>query len=383
MRSASFSVARRLDVVVLTNFLALGILVSAVPRFLHQVLQADRFYTGLATTIYFVAALLVRPFIGAAVDRVGRRPFLLYPPGFVAALTLGYLATDSIAGVAALRFAAGGLAALFFTSVALAATDIAAADRRTQALGRQSVMTYTGFTLGPLVADVLIDRSWKLVWIVPALLHLATSFVAISIPETRVSTAAVSSGRPGFDRRVMRPAIAVMTANFSFSTIVAFLPEFSERLGVSRPGLLFGVYAVSVLLVRAGTGAIADKMGPARFTVPALALGCVGLALLAIAQEPWHAFVAIAIVGGSLGSTFPAATAASLQRVGTEDRGKAMGTTLAFGDVGQASAGPLVGFLSTQFGFRWVYGIPSFLAFCAVVSMATMPEVRSYRSSRS
>ncbi len=382
MASPSLSVSQRLDLAVLTNFFALGILISAVPRFLHQVLKADRFHTGLATTIYFVAALLVRPFIGAAVDRVGRRLFLIYPPGFVAALTLGYLGTHSIAGVAVLRFAAGGLAALFFTAIALAATDIAAADRRTQALGRQSVMTYTGFTLGPLAADVLIDRSWKLVWIVPAVLHLATSFIAVSIPETRASGVA-SSSKPGFDRRVMRPAVAVMMANFSFSTIVAFLPEFSERLGITRPGLLFGIYAISVLLVRAGTGSIADKIGPARFTVPALAFGSVGLALLASSREPWHAYVSIGIVGASLGSTFPAATAASLQRVGSEDRGKAMGTTLAFGDIGQASAGPLVGYLSTQLGFRWVYGIPSLLALCAVMSMATMPEVRAHRSSRS
>ena len=52
-----------------------------------------------------------------------------------------------------------------------------------------------------------------------------------------------------------------------------------------------------------------------------------------------------------------------------------MGTALAVGDLGQASAGPLVGYISTQLGFRWVYGIPSLMAVVAVAVVATMPNV--------
>ena len=86
-------------------------------------------------------------------------------------------------------------------------------------------------------------------------------------------------------------------------------------------------------------------------------------------------------VGASLGSTFRAATAAALQGAGSAHRGKAMGTALAVGDIGQASAGPLVGYLSTQFGFHWVYGIPSLLAVAAVGIVAATPQGRG-RSNR-
>ncbi len=368
-------VMRRFDVVVLCNFLALGVIVAAVPRYLHSVLHVDRFHTGVATTSYFVAALLVRPFIGAAVDGMGRRPFLVVPPALIGVLTLAYTRVHSVPGITLLRFVAGGLAALFFTSVALAVTDLVPDHERTRALGRQSVMTYTGFIIGPILVDRLLEVGWTAVWLTAAALHVLTSAIALTLPET-ASPDATTSARPGFDRRVVRPAFAIMAANFSFGALVTFNPEYSERAGIAHPGRLFAVYALAVVAVRSRTGPIADRIGPARFTVPVLTLGSVGLVGLAFANAPWQSFVAIAVVGASIGSAFPSATAAALQRAGEGDRGKAMGTALAMGDIGQASAGPLVGYLSTQWGFRWVYLLPALLALVAAAVLATMPEVK-------
>lgn len=374
---------RKLDVVVLTNFLALGILIAAIPRFLFSELGASRTQTGIATTIYFVAALLVRPFIGAAVDRAGRRPFLIFPPLFTAAFTLVYLTVDSVGGITLLRFLGGGVAAMFFTSVILAATDVAAPEHRTQALGRQSVMTYTGFIIGPVIADRLIDVSWTLVWIVPAVMHVGVSIIGSFIPETKPQDATgAPAARAGFDRRVVRPGMGVLAANFAFASVVAFLPEYSARTGIDRPGMLFAVYAAAVLVIRALTGRLADHIGPARFVPPMLALGVVAMVALAFAAKPWQSYVAIALVGFSIGGTFPASTSASLARAGAGDKGKAMGTALAMGDVGQASAGPLVGFLSTQWGFRWVYLIPAVVCAIAAGAVLSMPEARGSAHDR-
>ena len=377
--SRFFTPTRRLDAIVLANFLALGILIAAVPRYLHVVLKADRFHTGLATTIYFVAALLMRPFVGGAVDRIGRRPFIVAPPVAIAGLTFWYLRTHSVWGVTILRFLAGGFAALFFTAVALAATDLVPAENRTRALGRQSVMTYTGFVIGPVLVDRLLQYGWTLVWVVPACLHLLTSALAFTLTETRPAESKPASSRAGFDRRVLRPAIGILVANFTFASVVTFLPEYAERMEISRPGSLFATYAASVLIVRSLTGRLADRIGPARFMVPSLAFGGLGLLVLTFTSQRWQSYVGLAIVGMGIGGTFPAATSAALARVGPTERGKAMGTAFALGDVGQATAGPLIGYLSTAWGFRWVYGIPAILTFASLYFVATMPEARRAR----
>lgn len=379
MTSVRQDPTRRLDLVVLTNFLALGMIIAAVPRYLHGPLHASRFETGLATTIYFGAALMVRPFIGAAADRIGRRPFLVLPALGLATLSVCFTQAHSVLAIGIIRFLGGAMAALFFTAIALAVTDIVTPERRTGALSRQSVMTYTGFTLGPLAADRLIHLGWTWVWLVAAGLQVLTALLALPIPETRRADAPPAARGIGLDRRAARPAVGVMVANFSFSSVVAFLPEYAERHGIAGPGGLFAAYAISVVVVRGLTGRVADRVGPLRFTVPLLTIGSAGLAGLALAGATWQSFVAISVVGGSLGATFPAATAAALQRVGPDERGRAMGTALALGDIGQGSAGPLVGALSTSLGFRWVYGIPAILALLGALNVLTMPELRRAR----
>ena len=368
--------ARRLDAIVLANFLALGMIVAAVPRYLHSELGASRFETGLATTIYFVAALAVRPVIGGLVDRIGRRPFILVPPFVLAVLTVGYEGASSVPLVGALRLAAGGVSALFFTSIALAVTDLAPPERRAAALGRQSVMTYTGFTLGPLLADRLIQVGWTPTWLVAAGLHLLTGVAALGLVETHARETDGAPARFGFDRRVLRPGTAFLAANFTFASIVAFLPEYSERVGIDSPGALFATYAMAVVIVRAVSGGLADRIGPDRYLVPALSVGTLGLLLLATTPAPALAFVGVAVVGLGAGSTFPAATASALSKAGDGDRGKAMGTTLALGDIGQATAGPLVGWLSTVLGFGWVYGTPAIVVGAAVLVVLSSPELR-------
>lgn len=381
MQRPTISPTMRLDAIVLTNFLGLGIVIAAVPRYLHGELGATRFQTGLATTIYFVAALLCRPFVGNLADRIGRRPLVVIAPLAASVFCLAYIKVHSVEGVAALRFLAGGFASFFFTSVALAVTDIVPAEHRTAALGRQSVMTYTGFTIGPLIADRLLDYGWTWVWVVPALLHVLTTLLALTLGEThqpapRQPRLAGAPRNTLLDLRVLRPSAGVFIANFTFSTVVAFLPEFSEIMNIARPGALFATYAIAVLLIRALTSRIADRLGPAKFMVPSMIVGIVGLVGLSQARTPWQAFIAVAIVGCGIGALFPAAVSSALSRSEPENRGKALGTALSLGDIGQASAGPLVGLVSSQLGFRWIYGIPAMLACVALWVVATMPEVR-------
>jgi MFS family permease len=264
---------------------------------------------------------------------------------------------------------------MFFTSVALAVTDLVPPERRTASLGRQSVMTYTGFVIGPILVDRLVAHGWSIVWILPACLHVLTTVVALGMKETRPVAVVPSAARAGFDLRVVRPAVGILVANFTFASVVSFLPEYTERMHITHPGTLFAVYAFTVLVIRSMTGKVADRVGPARFMVPSILIGGIGLVILAVARHPWQSYVGIGIVGAGIGGTFPAATSAALARVGSAERGRAMGTALAVGDVGQACAGPLVGHLSISWGFRWVYGIPAVVAFVGVLIVATMPEV--------
>jgi MFS family permease len=371
------SAARRLDLVVLLNFLGIGILIAEVPRYLHDELRAGRGAVGSATTLFFLAALIARPFVGRAIDRVGRRRFVIWPLPLLAVAAASFELTTSVVSVAGLRFLQGLVGACFFTSSATMAADLAPPERRASAIARLSFNIYIGFVVGPLAADLLIDHGHGWARMTAAGLHLAGWALAVGLPESRQPQAPPVAGGAAdlparvrsFQPAVVRPGVALLSVAFGFASIAAFAPEYAERLGIARPGTLFAVYAAAVMASRSVTGPLADKIGSIRVALPAIGVGALGLLLMALSNQPALSYVGIALVGCGSGSTFPALSSFAISRVTDAERGTAMSSFLMFNDLGQALSGPLVGFIAQQAGFRWVYGIPAAVAVLGALAL--------------
>ena len=127
MPDAAFGATTRrwLDVAVASNFLAIGILLSAVPRYVKEELGGSSAAVGTATTIFFAAALLTRPVVGRAMDRIGRRPFLTWPLLVMAVLAIGMEAAHAVWAVVLVRLLQGAFGSTFYTACAVVSTDIA------------------------------------------------------------------------------------------------------------------------------------------------------------------------------------------------------------------------------------------------------------------
>jgi MFS family permease len=414
---------RRLDAVVAASFLATGIVVATVPRFLRSEFQATRSQTGLATTGFFLAALFFRPFVGRGIERYGRSIFLRWAMLATGILSLGFVFANAISAVAALRIAQGAAGAAFYTAALTTATDLAPADKRASAVARLSVTVYLGFTLGPLIADLLIrgpgfQTVWVLVialyfvgfglsWFVPetgspqhgarlrtvAPLHLALDSAALdvtSLESTSLETALLnpapleialpevsssnphqsSAGKPRFAEHFPRssviPGIAMLATALTFSTITIFTPDYADNMGIARPGMLLAFYAIAVLVVRVVASPIVDRRNAYVVVLPAMILAGSALTAMAVSRSSVLSFAAITFVGVGAGATFPALSSMAVQGVEAAKRATALSAFLMFNDIGQAVAGPLVGFVSDAFGWRWVFGIPALVTFSAL-----------------
>lgn len=358
-----------LSTIVLLSFLAIGILTSAVPRYLREELGAARGWTGFGTTVYFVGAILVRPTAGRLIDRWGARPFLTVPPILMAVCVGATQLVPTVWWVVVLRFLQGAVGAAYTTSAFVGSTDLAPPGRRASAVSKISVVMYVGFVVGPICADVLLDVGHAAAFLAAAGLLLAAAATA----RARLSPGMLGPGRAtvelagaahpararSFQPAVAMPGLGTLVASFLFASIVAFHPEYADRIGIARPGTLFATYAGSVLLMRRFAGDIADRWGPLHVAIPGMAIASVATGALALSSSPVMSYVAMAFTGLGAGVTFPALTADAVRRVTDAERGSAMGSFMAFGDVGQATAGPLVGVASQAFGFRWVYGFPA------------------------
>ncbi len=386
---------RRLDAVVAASFLATGIVVAAVPRFLRSEFHATRSQTGLATTGFFVAALICRPFIGRGIERYGRSVFLRCATLATGLLSCGFVFAHSISAIAALRIAQGASGAAFYTAALTTATDLAAVDKRAAAVARLSVNVYLGFTIGPLIADFLIrGPGYQIVWALVIALYVLGFGLSWFVPETGIHREDIlrkktgigekdpqaisgTSAEPSPDRRLTSfipksaivPGIAMLATSLTFSTITIFTPDYADNMGIARPGMLLAFYAIAVLVVRLVASPIVDRRNAYVVVLPAMVVAGLALGTMAISRSAFVSFAAISLVGVGAGATFPALSSMAVQGIETAKRATALSAFLMFNDIGQATAGPLVGFVSDAIGWRWVFGVPALATFGALSTL--------------
>lgn len=364
-RAFGASTRRRLDAVVAANFLAIGVLLAAVPRYVREELGGSSAAVGTATTIFFAAALLTRPVVGRAMDRIGRRPFLTWPLVAMAVLALTMEAAHAVWAVVLVRVLQGAFGSTFYTACAVVSTDLAPPEQRAAAVARLSLMIYLGFAFGPFLGEFLFDRGSQWPWLACVALHAFAGALAWGLPETRRGAPGRAEARPSMAslrRVVLRPGVAQLCAGLGYACVVAFLPSYAREVGLGSSGALFFTYACSALVVRVFSGRLADRFGYVAVAVPGLVVFGLGLLLMAVAWAAWVPFPAIAMTGIGFGAVFPALTALAVDRAPDAQRGQVLGVFLSFNDLGNAIAGPVVGAVADAAGFRWGYGVPAIVA---------------------
>jgi MFS family permease len=366
-RSRSGSGLRLLYAATLCNFTAFGAYFAAIQLYVEDELGASRASVGLAVGAFSVSALLVRPFVGRSIDVRGRRPFLLAALSLLTLTSLGFLVAGAVPAVVGLRLLQGVAGGTFYTTAAAVATDLAPVERRASAIARFSLFLYAGFALGPVAAEWTIGAvGFAPVWLAAAALG-ATGIGCIALlPETGAASMATRAQLGPGRRRLLHPAavgpgLVLMTTGMGYASITGFSSLYGRTIGLDDPGLLYAVFAVTIIGVRLVAGRLADSVGRVAVALPGLGLAAVGLGILGLVQEPAFAFVGVAAFGAGFALIFPALMAFTVDRVPDHERGEALGSFTAFMDLGSGGGAYLIGTIADRAGFGWAYGTPALL----------------------
>lgn len=369
----------RLDAAAVLVYLALGAMFSATPLYVTGELGGGRAVAGFSVSVFFVAAVITRPLVGRAVDRHGRRLFLVVPPIALVALTLGLHAARWVPVVLVLRFLQGVAGSAFYTAAITASTDLAAPDRAATAVARLSISIYLGFAAGPAIGEVLSEQGAGMTWTVLAGVLSVGAAVAWTLPETRVPAAvevAPDATGPGRTRLLhpaaVAPGVALLGLGIGYASVTAHSALYARSIGLSSSTLLFITFSAVILLVRLGAGRLADTVGPRRVMAPGAFALTLGAATLAALRVPAGAVAGVALVGLGWALVFPAVTSWLAGRVDDAERGSALGSLVAFMDVGQGGGGYLVGAVADGFGFGWAYAVPALSGALATAVLATL-----------
>lgn len=334
---------------------------------------ASKTEVGLVVGLASIAAVATRFLSARALDRLGRRPFALGGLALFAAATAVLPLAASLGALLALRAVQGVGWGLATTAIASLVADLAPAARRGEAIGIWGLAPTVAMALGPAAGGGLVRLGGApAAFLGTAALFLVALGLVVPVDEPR---RAVSTPRSaGFPRGALLPCAVLFLSSLSYGAIIAFVPV-ELGSGPGRTGAYFGIYALSILLVRPFAGRLSDRRGRRAVVIPGLLVGAAGVALTGLANGPASLAAAAALYGvGISGLSFPALTAWTVDR-SEEARGAAMAAFYGSYDLAIAIGAVAFGPIYERFGFAAVNltGAAGIVA-AAVLAAAVRPE---------
>jgi MFS family permease len=361
---------RRFVIVVTSGvfyFIAMGAVLPVVPRYVDHRLGGDDVAVGVAVGALAVGAILLRPLAGRVGDRFGRRVLMVGGAFVVGISAAGAGVIESLGWLVATRIVMGLGEACFFVGGTTMATDLAPESRRGEAVSYWSVAVWSGLGFGPVIGELLLDRShYDRVWLVAGLCGIAAALTALTTTETHTPTVHADRGRL-IAPAAVRPGIILAATLLGITGFSIFLPLYGPEVGMDDVGLVFLLYGIIVLAVRILGARLPDRLGP--ILAGSIAIGATALGLTVVAV--WHTEVGL-VVGSvviAVGSSFlyPSALLLALRGVPESQRASVVGTLSAFFDFSSGAAGIVLGGLAALSGYQGAFAVSSLLAAAALI----------------
>jgi MFS family permease len=363
-----------LFVAALVFFSAGGTVLPVASRFAAGPLGADATGVGISIGAFAIAALTLRPVVGWASDRFGRRPLLILGGVLTVGALVLHLAADTLPLFVVARSLLGIAEAFYFVAAVAAISDLAPPERRGEAINIGSLALYLGLAIGPVVGEtILVWGGFAAVWIVAAAMAAVATGLSLLVPETAPSALrphVAGERRPR--TRLIHPAgifpgILIMTGLWGMAGFLAFIPLYATELGMAGAGPALALYALIVISLRIVFSKLPDQLGAARLSGFALVGSAAGLTILGLVPNPVGVYLGTAVFATGIAFLFPALLALAVARVDETERGTVVGTTTAFVDLSFGVAPALLGFAVGFIGFGGTFIVSGAIALAGSV----------------
>lgn len=348
---------------IFVNLVGFGIIVPLLPFYAER-FGASGLTIGLLFGIFSLCQLVASPLLGAASDRYGRRPVLIFSlAGTVVSFVM--LATAQTITMLFIARIVDGLSGGNISTARAYVADVTDPKDRSRAFGIIGAAFGLGFILGPALSGLLAPVNYTApIWAAAAITAVATLMAIFWLPETVHRTSAASNislrsigpmlRRPQV-RRVLAIDFVYWLAFAVFQTTFALFVAHRFGFDAGQTGYFFAAFGVlgaivQGALIRPIVGRIGDK------TTFILGLICSAVGLVAATLTHSVTLFALALVPLALGIGFGHPTMSSLvSRAAREDeQGRVQGAASAIESLGRA-IGPVWGNASLQ---RFGDGMP-------------------------
>lgn len=357
---------------------SLASLLPTLPLYIENV-GATKQQIGLVMGCFAIGLLLFRSLVGRLADQHSRKLVLLIGMGVVAIAPLGYLMMPSIPLLMVIRAFHGISIAAFTTGYSALVADIAPARKRGEVIGYMSLVNPIGMAVGPALGGFL---QAGVGYTALFLLSSGLGFMGLLCTSQIINPPAYANKQRGatsnqFWRLLGSPRIRTLTlvllmVGLAFGALSTFAPLFIKESGVDlNAGLFYTAAAIASFSVRLITGRASDRYGRGLFITVSLTLYTLAMLMLWTANSAVTFLMAAIIEGAGAGILIPMIAAMLADRSLPQERGRLFGLSMIGFDVGIAIAGPVLGAVAEQVGYRNIFGFASGLTFLAIIIFLT------------
>ena len=271
-----------------------GILGFLLPVYGRE-LGATALEVGVFFSAFAIVPIFVRPLLGRALDRWGRRPFLLIGLAGYLAAALAFGSATTVATLTAARFVQGlGSAFLWLTAYTMVA-DLAATSGRGLSFGLIDEATNRGAIIGTTIGFTLVvllqqggQVAWRQVWLGLFVVYALTTAGALVVAGRGAGeTRPPDSERPPASRSISRSLITLMGIVFLtgassamvWPLLVIFLQD-SLHAAVDGLALAYLPAALISSFLPSRMGVVSDRLGRKKPMMLGLLVGAAASALI-------------------------------------------------------------------------------------------------------
>lgn len=334
--------------------LPFGILHFVLPIY-GKSIGANAVQIGLFFSVFSLMTVLLRPAVGVALDRYGRRPFFIAGLVGYALTMMAFAFAERVWAIVAARTFQGAASACLWLAADALTADVAPTDGRGRAFGRLAQANMQGALLGTfigfgLLVSLNVSGGWMPLFLTYGLVSLAAAGLAWRrLPETNPGFRRVSSRTVVWSRPMILLLLVTAVTGASWAMVSPILMIYlQEKLAVGVMELASAYIPAALVwaILPARLGRLADRFGRKPLMVLGMAVAAASSFLIPGLGSLWALATLWALQALCYAAGDPAEQALVADLTGDDQRGRAYGFYALAAGLG-ATLGPLLG--------GWIY----------------------------
>lgn len=357
-------------------FISFYILIVTIAVYSIEEFHASQSQAGLASSIFVLGAVFMRPIAGRMIERVGKKNLLLLGLILFLVMTLFYFLVNNLALLLVIRFFHGFALAISTTATGTIVADIIPAARRGEGMGYFATSQNLAMAIGPFLG-IYISQNYEgnMIFIATTIFSVVALIATLFLRVPR-STFVPDNSEAGdgfrlsdfFEKSTIGIGILVAILGFVYSSILSFLNTYTAEINlVDAASFFFVMYAIFLLLSRPFTGQWFDRLGENAVIYPSLLLFGIGMFVLSQANAGIVLLFAGAIIGIGFGTFQSSAQTVAINEAPRHRIGLATSTFFVFFDIGVGIGPFLLGMILPLIGFRGLYVGMALLIFLSIL----------------